>query len=255
MGLAILPDSNIQSWRSPLGTYYHPCRNKQHLSRAVVSVYTIQTDRITVLRSQREAQEFFFDSIVNASMPVSAPVGGIYGFYGANPIPAANTIGSSMTAVVFQGTQFPVMTDPFVIRSTNPLLGVGRVPRLTLMVRLSKGKAISMRWDIRDGACGACRLGNCISNQVCAVPEEDCQCAIGCQGTGLCGNCPTHIDQCSFAVYVAFLGEDKHKEPMKTGVELERLREYSMSAGLTDRVNSVSAHRDSLQQKFGNIQG
>ena len=157
VGIAILPDSNVQSWRSPLGPYFHPCRNKQMLSRAVVSVYTIQTDRITVLRSQREAQEFFFDSILAANVS-TALNSNTYGFYGAIPSPVtpptANivpTVGSSMTAVVFHGTQFPVMSDPFVIRSTNPLIGVGRVPRLTLMVRLSKGKTVSMRWDIRDG--------------------------------------------------------------------------------------------------------
>ena len=166
VGIAILPDSNVQSWRSPLGPYFHPCRNKQMLSRAVVSVYTIQTDRITVLRSQREAQEFFFDSIVaNVSSTLALNTNtntnniggaGMYGSYGVVPAPApganiAPTVGSSMTAVVFHGTQFPVMSDPFVIRSTNPLIGVGRVPRLTLMVRLSKGKTVSMRWDIRDG--------------------------------------------------------------------------------------------------------
>ena len=56
-----------------------------------------------------------------------------------------------MTVVVFQGTKVPVMSDPFVIRSTNPLLGVGRLPRLTLLVRLESGNTMYMKWDIRKG--------------------------------------------------------------------------------------------------------
>ena len=86
---------------------------------------------------------------------------------------------------------------------------MGRVPKLTLIVRLSKGKTVSMRWDIRAGACGACKSGNCISGLVCATPEESCLCATSCAGA-LCANCPVTIEQCSLSIHVAFVGTCFH---------------------------------------------
>ena len=98
----------------------------------------------------------------------------------------------------------------------------------------------------RSGACGACKAGNCISGQLCATPEPDCQCATSCQGA-LCRNCNVLVDQCSLSIYVAFLGNDKNKSPLKTGAELNKVRSYSVSAGLTDTVNTGGSQLEGLQ--------
>ena len=197
IGVAYLPDSTVESWRAPDGTFYHPCRNKEHLKGAQISVYSVETDRITVARAPRLAEESAFlmqrgnitftlpggfvtvppFSAAAASNATSADAANenatatadtLYG----QPVPGGNisnasetfvslpplqydgpatTGGTSMTVVVFQGTKVPVMSDPFVIRSTNPLLGMGRLPRLTLLVRLGSGNTMYMKWDIRKG--------------------------------------------------------------------------------------------------------
>lgn len=55
------------------------------------------------------------------------------------------------------------------------------------------------------------------------------------------------VDQCSLSIYVAFLGNDKNKSPLKTGAELNKVRSYSVSAGLTDTVNTGGSQLEGLQ--------
>ena len=82
------------------------------------------------------------------------------------------------------------------------------------------------------------------------MTEPDCQCAINCRGA-LCRNCNVHVDQCSLSVYVAFLGDDKNKSPLKTGAELNKVRSYSVSAGLTNTVNSGGSQIEGIQSGAG----
>ena len=192
IGIAFLPNSDVTSWKSPTGQLYHPCRNKASLPGALFSVYAIETDKISVLKSPRVAQEAAFGiyfppvvagrrTLLNATStspsPGSSDPGSVYGLpppssplvanetetsttpptppTPANstagvvptpptptPTPANSTAGvvptipfvptapttfvpvaGSMTVVAFMGTQIPVMSDPFIVRSTNALLG------------------------------------------------------------------------------------------------------------------------------------
>lgn len=153
VGIAFLPNSDVTSWKSPSGQLYHPCRNKANLPGAFFSVFAIETDTISVLKIPRLAQEAAFASAIAAigrrtllnvtsttPSPGSSDPGSVYGLppptpsnstagvvpptpVGFTPPAAFLPVSGSMTAVAFLGTQIPVMSDPFVVRSTNPLLG------------------------------------------------------------------------------------------------------------------------------------
>ena len=47
-------------------------------------------------------------------------------------------------------------------------------------------------------------------------------------------------------------GDDKHQSPLVTGLELERVRAYSMSAGIVDRISAIGDQRDSLTGQLNN---
>ena len=52
--------------------------------------------------------------------------------------------------------------------------------------------------------------------------------------------------------FVFHAGEDKHQSPLVTGLELERVRAYSMSAGIADRISAIGDQRDSLTGQLNN---
>ena len=213
LGLAVWPGTAPSNW-----TELHPCRASDggKLAGASVAYYRVETDTMTVLRLGRADE--------------------------ARMRAAAN--GKDITVAAFQGS-----ADGENLRRSEArtvfVNGTGRVTTLVLLARLRLGELTYAQWyDIGCGACGGggercidqagedadsdeVQGRSCVDLEAeCACEGEGCTLGVEKEPLDLQGK---HAGRCRLALYVAFLGTDKHGAPLKSGLQVSKLGQYSLT--------------------------
>ena len=154
-----------------------------------------------------------------------------------------------LSLVAFMGRENRVRSEARTIRShsANSTGGTGRVPSLTLILRLEKGRPEYLLWEDEDCfACGGKTSGSCISERSCSVDEEECISQENMQAIDL-------TNACNFTIPLAFSGTDKNSEVMNTALEIERLSKYAVSKMMSGTFDMGSSTASYLQGSGSNF--
>lgn len=212
IGLAYWPGGTVEDWgNSSAGL--SPCRDAALLEGVVVSAYNIKVDTIALLQTSNEIERGLFETATPGVLSVVAFVGNIRS--------EARYIWSN-DGEITEGT--------------------GVIDTLSLIAEYEDGELTYLRWQ--DFGCGVkCSAESCLKTGIVYAGLETRSCAgypISTCLSGAGGTSTTDPNRCYSIIQVGTSGTDEDNEVLNTGVQLQRIQDYSLTSAFEGATSAVT---------------